>query len=706
MQRYLQPGHYDLVTPDGAITEIKSVSENVLEVVVKIEKISSVFLGFKLPAELIFFNLKSTLAQLGVNGIGEEYVLDEKLQVAHVKVKLVAYGNLALEMLKWLRVGSYIGKLFAADESRRVRNPDYLRRMFERSDRKGRPLLSLGGAQGMDDLILEKIDGRTVAFIPLLDGVVKYEESAQGFIPTLARALMHPEVHTRALLQLDQTWYPQMRKVVTPEEILLVRTWPLHIRTVFANVVDKLLPKGYTHTSASVLEPTTAASGDVYELYGSSEYEINDIPLEFYTLEPYREHVFFADRDQLHEALSNPEEIFKVFETSPAPENHLAAVFVVKGSQLQSLTPQDWISREPRINEFPGLIDPDRQTLMVERYIAKQPAYPFLKAIEDELITSQGVLFMRYFPTPLLKRMLLSHMVQRCLKGIYFQYPSLLYGDFFSHEDRSLLQDLSQFGIAVYWADKTSGHLLRYTPKPHKDTGMFVALDRVDLFEKMTAFGIYGSNLLAPNLEAELTKLVEGLSEMRYEIQHALFNKDTPLGLVTEGGPAVMELGNRIAKSLRILSCARLVDFRSDKDAQAVSDEQKANFYIDAKMTYRLDRLVERQAEFNLDFPIFLMGGIGTDFEYCLEELRRKVGSSPPTPILLFGEIDYWREKITSRFKSNLLRGTIVGSEWVSNCSFCVQNAKQALQVYRNFFSGALKLGKSGPVYQEGFIIV
>jgi len=65
---------------------------------------------------------------------------------------------------------AYIGKLFAADDRRRVRDPEYLLRMFGRSDREGRPLLSLGGLQGSDELLLEKMDDRTVAFISLLDG--------------------------------------------------------------------------------------------------------------------------------------------------------------------------------------------------------------------------------------------------------------------------------------------------------------------------------------------------------------------------------------------------------------------------------------------------------------------------------------------------------------------------------------------------------
>src|SRR6201999_3991977 len=141
---------------------------------------------------------------------------------------------------------------------------------------------------------------------------------------------------------------------------------------------------------------------------------------------------------------------------------------------------------------------------------------------------------------------------------------------------------------------------------------------------------------------------------------------------------------NRVAKNVGILSCANIVDFRGG--GKSVVNEQKQNPHIDAKMTYRLDRLVERQAEFYLDIPIFLPGGIGMDFEYTLEEVRRKTGSSPPTPVLLFGEVEYWQRKVSSRFQLNLETHTIKGSEWVSNCFFCIQTADQGLSILKKFF--------------------
>ena len=479
---------------------------------------------------------------------------------------------------------------------------------------------------------------------------------------------------------------------------------PLHIRTVFGRVVDSLLPEGVKHTAASILQPDTTASGNIYELYGKSSEELIQIPLEFYTLDPYREHVFFSDRDQLQVSIEDPKTLFEAFETAPTPPHHKCATFIVKGEQLLNLVPNDWIQTESTHEDFPGFFHPAEQVEKVEKYMHAQPSYPFLEAIEKGVITSQGVLLTRFFPSPIMKRMLLSEQVYECLKGVYFSKPSRSHGDFFSHEDRSTLLDLAKFGISIFWLDHKAQEILRYVPKPGKDSGMFVPLSKVETFIAATMIGVYGSNLMEGTFEPLIRDLLEGLQKMQGECRHPLLNQSTPLALVTGGGPGMMSVGNRIAKELGILSCANIVDFRSNTN-QTVN-EQEQNPYIEAKMTYRLDRLVERQAEFHLDLPIFLTGGIGTDFEYALEEIRRKIGVTPPTPVLLVGDPNYWKEKISSRFKCNTASGTIAGSEWVSNCFFCIQNATQGLEIYEDFFSGRLTIGPKGPIYPDGFRIL
>lgn len=702
MTSYLYPTHYDLVTPDGKIEQIKHINENSAIADVVIEQISPAFMGYKIPIEQVVFNFKSVLAQVGLNAIGKEIVFDEKAQKAFVRVEISTIGPLAREMLVNLTEGAYIGKLFAADERRRVRNPDYLARMFGRSDREDRPLLSLGGMQGSERLTIEKLEGRIVAFLALREGHMEYGSSVRGFLPTLGLALKQ-QMPLRDLLRLHQKWQPNVPRTVTKDEILLVCSLPLHIRTVFGRVVDSLLPKGFKHTTANILQPDTEASGDIYELYGNSTKEVYDIPLEFFTLEPHREHVFFADRDQLQECLEDSKVLFDTFNTAPEPQEHRAAVFIVKGSQMLRLKTEDWISSDPPLKPFPGISHPVRQSLMVERYIAEQPCYPFLKAIESGLITSQGVLFTRYFPSPLMKRMLLSYYVQSHLMGLYFQIPSRSNGYYFSQEDRAMLLDLVTFGIPVYWVDETSGQVLVYVQRPGKTSGMFVPLKKMDTFVNSTFFGIYGSNLLEGNFERELKALLQGVLKMREKVDHPLLNPSTSLALVTGGGPGAMEMGNRMAHELEILSCANIMNFQIKPDM--VVNEQRQNPYVEAKMTYRLDQLVERQAEFYLDFPIFVMGGIGTDFEFALEELRHKVGARRFAPILLFGTPEYWREKITHRYQCNLKSGTIKGSEWVSNSFFCIRNAQQGLQVYLDYFNGKLAIGPHGPIYEEGFVV-
>src|SRR5690606_28826544 len=114
------------------------------------------------------------------------------------------------------------------------------------------------------------------------------------------------------------------------------------------------------------------------------------------------------------------------------------ATFVVKSQQLKHLTENDWVKEEAPIGKFPGIFHAERQAKMVQEYIQKQPSYPYLMGMIEGNITSQGVLLCRYFPSPLMKRLLLSEIIQHYLKGIYFQYPSRRNDEFFTQEDRFL----------------------------------------------------------------------------------------------------------------------------------------------------------------------------------------------------------------------------------------------------------------------------
>jgi hypothetical protein len=699
MESYLISSHFDLITPDGYIKKIEKIDDITFDATIFIENISDAFLGFRIDEKNLLFNIKSTLAQIGLDSKELNFEINKKKKTILVTIQFLAHSNLAKHFLQFLSPNMYIGKIFAKEESRKVRDPEYLIRMFSRCDRLSKPLLSFGN-NTKDDLILEKKNGFTIAHLPLKKGVIKYSNEIESFFSALSKILKYKNFPTRDLLKIYQNFDENQKREVKLNQILLVKSNPLYIRTAFAKVKEDFLPIGFHHTSACILEPNTFESGDIYEFYGNSTEEIKSVPLEFYTLEPHREFVFFEDRDQLQASLEDPKKLFHAFDTAPIPKEHLASVFIVKGTQLENLKPEDWIKRDPQKHEFPGLDQPQRQSLLVENYIKEQSAYPFLKAMEDNLITSQGILLSRYFPSPLLKKILLSDLVQRNLKGIYFKYPSRSMDDFFSQEDRAFLLDLYKFAIPVYWVDQTSKQILQYIVKPHKDSGMFVPLNLIEKFIKATFFGVYGSNLIEGSFENELEKLLIGIKELKEKVNHPLLCKNTPLALLTGGGPGAMNIGNKVAKKLDLISCANIADFRSKGNNV---NEQLINPYIDAKMTYTLDRLVERQAEFHLDFPIILMGGVGSDFEYSLEEVKRKTGACEATPVLLFGQKDYWIKKVTSRFQINLKTKTIKGSEWISNCFYCIQTADQGIRIYKDFFEKKLKIGKSGPIYEDGF---
>lgn len=691
----------DLISPDGYILEIQHFkASSHIRVRVDFLKLPSSFLGFSIDPKEVFFNLKNVLAQLGVESKLLSLNLSKKRRSAEAQIELFALGQVGTTLLKHLEVGAYIGKLFAADKERLVKTPSYLSRLFGRVARLSDPLLSFGEI-GKENFEIKTVDGRAVAYIPLEKGSYTYDHSISSMIPTIAKALKSPDIRLRKFIKICQKWEEKGKKYIKPNSLLLVRTKPLHIRTVFAHVVNSLLPEGFMHSSASILDHNTKESGNMYALYGNSPHSIKSIPLEFYCLHPYKENIFFSHRDQLQSCIKNPNILFKAMFSAPKPLDYKCATFVVKSSQLLCLKARDWLKQGPSKIKDKLLTEPTETLKKTQQLAQLDPSYQILKNIEEGHITSEGILLTRYFPSSFLKSHLINSRILEQLKHIYFEIPSETHGMYFSFLDRSMLIDLYRMGVSTFWLDKTSQNILQFSIKPNNEAGMFVPIEKVNAFKKSTMIGIYGSHLLHENIEHIITELLEGLLHLKYQANHPLLNRDTPLALVTGGGMGAMNIANEKAKELGILSCGQLVDFRIRRKGKIIHEE-KSNPHLEAKMTYRLEQLIERQSDFRLDFPIFVKGGFGTDFELTLEQLRRNFVTISPTPVLLIGPVTYWKNKISPFFKTNLKEGTIPGFEWVSNCFYCIQNAKQGLSIYEKFANKTLPIGRKGPIYKEG----
>ncbi len=698
---------FDLVSPDGKIIKLDRDPDGSVRAIIDIDNIFPNFLGFTIDHELLQFNLKSTIAQLGVDAEALEIDLSATLLNAQVTVRFFAINDLGKKLLTKFSVGMYVGKLFAADDRRRVRYPSYIQRIFNHTDRKGHPLIHFGDEFSPDQLIFQEDSTRTIVRLPIREGRYEYTPSIEGLLDTIALGLKKKGVHLRNLLPLHQE-HLNKRRVVENNKLLLVKTVPLYIRTMFARIINDELPQGVRHSSANVLEPHLASTCEIYELYGDDSKEVYEIPLEFYTLEPYREHVFFEDRDLLKESLEDTETILKAFDT--APEKVRCATFIVKGDQLKKLRKEDWIVAGDTPEDF--IAEPpytDREMNIINHFIEKQPAFPILRGIHNDHINSEGVLFTRYFPSTFLKRLLINARVRECLKAIYFQYPSYTYGDYFSAEDRAMLRDFANASIDVYWANPKTKLLTKYVPKKGKVSGMFVPIPKIKTFQDATVIGVYGSNLMGVENEEDVKNFLHGVLKLKETVNHPLLNPKKELMVLTGGGPGIMELGNRLAVELGILSGGNAVDFSNppysdDPVHGQVIHTEMMNPYIQAIMTYRLEQIIYRQAEFHLDLVCILKGGTGTDFEFALENLRTQVGLREYiVPVILFGTQEYWENKITTRFKQNLLSGTVHGGEWVSNTFFLARNADEALTIYSRFFKGDLPIGRSYKSFERGF---
>lgn len=698
---------YDLATGDAKVISKERVNRERLHVVALLTDVAAKFRGLFGSTPCAFI-LRSSITQLNVNAENCDIRINHEKREIVVHLDLVSFGFVGECLLDHIEIGAFIGRIFALEKNRVVREKDYVLRLLESYTQRGEVLMSYGeGKIKMEGLRV--VDGRVIADLPVLDGVLEYDNMEQiiSMMPSIGLAL-RTGVDYKDLIRIHQIPNPSIPAVGSAGKTVMVRSCPLQIRVLFGRVVDELLPEGLHCMSSTLIEPAEGKGKNrdrTFVFWGESKIPLTHIPIEFFTLESYREHISFQLRKTLSTRCTRASDVLNVFRSAPANSLPCAA-YLCKGGQFLEMTQNDWTVADPQRSPYTGCTDMDEQRELVTSYITQQAEYPILSAMMLGDITSDGVLFTRYFPSPCLKPILLARTTWRKLRAIFFCKPSRSHGNFFSQDDIALLADLITFGVCVFHVDEQKGQFFQYILRDGRNSGLFVPLERRHEYLQATFFGVYGSNLISGDFEAELYRLLSGILYIRKECQHPLLHADKPLALVTGGGPGAMEVGNRVAKSLGILSCGLVVDFGSVAlRPGATINEQRMNNFIDAYFNYRADKLVERQSDFNLDFPIFLTGGIGTDFEYALEEVRRKVATTPPHPLILFGSVEHWSGKITGRFRANLSSGTIKGSEWISTIPWVVESGAEALEIYRDFFHGVLPVGPGHPISERGLMV-
>jgi len=84
---------------------MQRISPSEMHVEISIRNISPVFIGFEIEKEYISFNLKSTLAQLGLNATSLSLEIDKPNLTASAKIQLHAYGKIATCLLDHLEKG-------------------------------------------------------------------------------------------------------------------------------------------------------------------------------------------------------------------------------------------------------------------------------------------------------------------------------------------------------------------------------------------------------------------------------------------------------------------------------------------------------------------------------------------------------------------------------------------------------------------------
>ena len=645
----------DVITDDGHLWAI-SKHNGQYQAIVIFDDVSSRFTESISDGEIIFV-MRSRLCQLGLNSsvisIEKASYNKNKLECT-ILFDFVKNSEIALRTLDYIltsRAKIAIGKLYIRQEHRKLKYEDILRNIYS----SGEALIE---AEKIQDY------GKEQVIIPMDPVIFNY---GPDNLPNKDQIYNLLSQGTRR----DLDFFRTQKRMSLPHNIK-PNTWILtqlplfRLREHFA-IIDAITYKNKIvdsiyHASARLFDPLSYKvihTRPMVEVFNNSDKpaRFDGVLMSFYRPAKSRCSIQVPIDLRFSELFRSSGELLKQMDTS-LKGNIIAhgkkikhAAFIVDHTDLENLESLKNSTVSP----------------MKNIKLNDSPEYEILDEISRGFIKADGFLLNYYFP-----RWDISAKIELCKDKIYaliFREPSQTNNPFFSEFDVIELKRLKKLGIRIIWL-KDNGIYEYFT---RDDCGFFMKEEHLQRFNFATFFSCYGS---ASHVDESLTKQ---LSSFFHDLS-LLFGD---IGVVTGGGPGLMEVINKTAIESNILSASCCLSTEFSKIPQQINHYHNIFMYFDEDCRHT------RQKNFSIArFPLFFPGGVGTLEEVGIELCSLKLGVRENAPYI-FVDSKYWAafsDFIKTALKKKML------TQSVAKNIFFVDTLDEALEIYRKFLQNPNKL--------------
>lgn len=651
---------YDnMITEDGFVWAVSRNGDS-LQAVVVFEDVSQRFLD-EMAQEPIDFIMRSRLCQMGLDceltNIEQPPGTTHRLEIT-VTLKRARGNEIAEGVLEFVR-GNHdkvrLGKLFVLARERRMDYEQIIRNVYTSPT----PLIEVNELmQGPGHCIIIPVDH------------IEYEYFTHN-LPNSDQLRYLLSQGTRRDLDFFRHTHQRELPLRVPAGGWVLSQMPLfRVREHFAYITGLTfgneIVADLRHASARLFDPLSyneTNTRQMIEVFNTSDRDVvfDGVAIEVYRPERRRCSVQIPATIRLSKMLAPAADLAGRMDqtlvgTSLANGKRVKhAAFIVDANELDKL----------EVIKYTTISD---STIRAQEHgdlrLRDCPEYDILEEIHEGSIRATGFLLSYYFP----RWDICSKIDTSCEKiaALIFRKASQRNDPFFSEFDISRLKNFYSLGIRCLWLrhDLITEYIMR------DDCGFFVPPDLIERFQAATFFACYGSSAVVED------KLIAQLPDFFTQLRD-LFGE---IGVVTGGGPKLMEAVNRKAQEAGVLSAS------SSLSTEFTQNPQKLNGYSDVFMYFDEFCRHVRQKNFSIArFPIFFPGGVGTFEEVGIELCNLKLGVHQNAPYI-FVDSEYWKPVMD--FLQQAVRKNMVGEKLLGNVHL-VNDLAEAAAVYRNFILSA-----------------